>query len=246
MTQTWDVAVVGGGLAGLAAAAAAADRGASVVLVDRDERGGRAATDAVGRFRFNRGAHALFKGGPGTEVLARFGITPKGSNPNVRGGRIRVGDRTAPFYSAKLLGQRGRVEVGRVLSGMPRWKPERFAGISAGEWLDDLDLSMRGRQFVEMLVRTATYAADPYGISADVAMQNTRHGARHGVLYLDGGWQQLVGGLHDALSQRNVTVTHARATAVRPDDGHTTVVAGGTEIIASQVVVATGGPQACA
>src|SRR5256885_9634988 len=119
MTQTWDVAVVGGGLAGLAAAAAAADRGASVVLVDRDEQAGRAATDAVGRFKFNRGAHALYKGGAGAKVLARFGVMPKGSNPTyLRGGRISVEDRTAPFFSSRLIGRRGQFDVVRALAAM--------------------------------------------------------------------------------------------------------------------------------
>src|SRR5205809_3761309 len=139
MTQTWDVAVVGGGLAGLAAAAAAADRGASVVLVDRDERGGRAATDTVGRFLFNRGAHALYKGGAGAAVLARFGVKPMGVMPiYLRGGRIRVEDRTAPFFGSKLLGHRTRVQIVRALAGLWRLEPDQLAGMSAGMWLDDL------------------------------------------------------------------------------------------------------------
>ena len=246
MTQRWDVAVVGGGLAGLAAAASAADRGASVVLIDRDERGGRAATDAVGRFLFNRGGHALYKGGVGAAVLKRYGITPKGSKPIVRGARIRVEERTAPAFSGKVLGQRARVEIVRTIGSMLRRPPEHLAGISAGGWLDDMDLSTRARQLVETLIRTTTYAADPDRISADAALQTTRSGILHGVLYLDGGWEQLVTGLHGALKQRNVAVTHGRVTAVQPDSDRVTVVAEGDEIVASQVVVATGGPDACA
>lgn len=246
MTQTWDVAVVGGGLAGLAAAAAAADRGAAVVVVDRDERGGRAATDAVGRFLFNRGGHAIYKGGAGVGVLRRFGVTPKGSSPIVRGGRIRVEDRTARAFSADLIGQRARLEIVRTLACMWRWRPERVAGISAGEWLDDLDLSTRARQYVEMLFRTTTYAADLHRISADVALQSTRSGTVHGVLYLDGGWEQLVSGMHRALKRRNVTVAHGRVTAVQTDGDRVTLAGDREEIIASHVVVAAGGPDACA
>lgn len=62
MDETYDVAVVGAGLAGLAAAATAAGAGTgrSVLVLDSKGGGGRAATDQVGRFRFNRGAHAFY------------------------------------------------------------------------------------------------------------------------------------------------------------------------------------------
>jgi phytoene dehydrogenase-like protein len=68
--HTADVIVVGGGLAGLASAATAAkaDVGASVVLLDVQAGGGQAVTDQVGRYRFNRGAHALYRKGPAHAV----------------------------------------------------------------------------------------------------------------------------------------------------------------------------------
>ncbi|MDZ7678590.1 MAG: NAD(P)-binding protein [Acidimicrobiales bacterium] len=84
-----DVAVIGGGLAGWAAAATAARAGSTVVVVDRDGVGGRAATDRVGRFLFNRGAHALYDRGPGAAVLRSLGIEPRGGRPPVRGWHAR-------------------------------------------------------------------------------------------------------------------------------------------------------------
>lgn len=62
MERHWDVVVVGGGLAGLAAAATAAGTGASVLVLDAHRLGGRALTDEVDGYRFNRGAHALYRG----------------------------------------------------------------------------------------------------------------------------------------------------------------------------------------
>ena len=56
MDDAVDVVVVGGGLAGLTAAAAAAAAGRSVRLLDGHPGANRAATDHVGRFRFNRAA----------------------------------------------------------------------------------------------------------------------------------------------------------------------------------------------
>ena len=57
-----DVAVVGGGLAGLVAAATAAGGGARVVLLEPHGLGGRAATDEQHGYRFNRGPRALYSG----------------------------------------------------------------------------------------------------------------------------------------------------------------------------------------
>ncbi|MBE7448100.1 MAG: FAD-dependent oxidoreductase [Kofleriaceae bacterium] len=63
-----DVAVVGAGLAGLAAAEHLRAAGASVVVVEaRDRVGGRAWSEALGRGRFDRGGQWL---GPGQDRLA--------------------------------------------------------------------------------------------------------------------------------------------------------------------------------
>ena len=113
VTETVDVAVVGGGLAGLAAAASAADCGATVIVVDRDERGGRAATEIVGRFRFNRGGHGLYRGGPGAEVLRRFGVRPTGAKPSIRGQMWRLGDEAAPALRSGFLGRRATRQIAR-------------------------------------------------------------------------------------------------------------------------------------
>jgi phytoene dehydrogenase-like protein len=97
MDETYDVVVVGAGLAGLTAAATAADGpGCSVLVLDGQAagRGGRAATDQVGRFRFNRGAHALYRTTPGRSVLKRLGVEVVAVHPPpTNGGLGRLGDR---------------------------------------------------------------------------------------------------------------------------------------------------------
>lgn len=70
---TTDVAVIGGGLAGLAAAATAARAGATVTVLEGHGLGGRARVDRRGGFTFNRGPRALYLGGPGRRILSEPG-----------------------------------------------------------------------------------------------------------------------------------------------------------------------------
>src|SRR5262245_46157958 len=68
--------IVGGGVAGLAAAAYLARGGERVTLVEKGASpGGRAATDYVDGFALNRGAHAFYPGGAASEVLRDLGVS---------------------------------------------------------------------------------------------------------------------------------------------------------------------------
>ncbi|MCI3948807.1 MAG: putative dehydrogenase, partial [Acidimicrobiales bacterium] len=84
--RTTDVLVVGGGLAGLAAATTAARAGRQVTLLEaRSEPGGRARTAEQDGFLLNEGPHALYRQGEGLAVLRDLGIEPSGSEPKVAG-----------------------------------------------------------------------------------------------------------------------------------------------------------------
>ncbi|MBK5224682.1 MAG: FAD-dependent oxidoreductase [Acidimicrobiia bacterium] len=80
-TETTDVVVVGGGLAGLAAAATAARAGRSVVLLDAHQLGGRSRVDDRNGYLFNGGPHAQYVEGAGTKVLKGLGVTTNGAPP---------------------------------------------------------------------------------------------------------------------------------------------------------------------
>ena len=71
----YDVAVVGGGLAGLVAAATAAQAGRSVILFEQASApGGRARTRTEDGFAFNIGPHALYRAMPGLGILKELGV----------------------------------------------------------------------------------------------------------------------------------------------------------------------------
>src|SRR3954467_15548354 len=122
------VVVIGGGLAGLAAAATAAEQGATATLLEaREHEGGRARTMTVeGGFLFNQGPHALYAASCGIEVLRHFGVEPRGKRPPLRGyGRLRGRVALLPgtpmdALKTSLIGTRAKVQLGRVVGNPKR------------------------------------------------------------------------------------------------------------------------------
>jgi len=254
--RTADVVVVGGGLAGLAAAATAAraDATMSVVLLDVQGGGGHAATDEVGRYKFNRGAHALYKGGPAQRVLKELGVRISGANPPLKGARARLGDHTGSLplgamtlARTNLLGGGDKVRLGKLLAGLGRIKPAKLSGITIADWLDDRGLEGTARQFTEMLVRLTTYSNDPGVISADVVLAQLQAALSSGVEYLHNGWGTMVSGLTTVARDHGVRIaTGARVTAVVPDGRSVRVELGEDVLQARRVIIAAGSPQAAA
>ncbi|HEX6159610.1 MAG TPA: FAD-dependent oxidoreductase, partial [Thermoanaerobaculia bacterium] len=81
-----NVIVVGGGLAGLAASLYLARGGRNVTLFEkRSFLGGRAITNLRHGFRFNLGAHALYRTGPAARVYRELGIPMVGASPKRAG-----------------------------------------------------------------------------------------------------------------------------------------------------------------
>ena len=126
-----DVVVVGGGIAGLAAAAEVARNGSTVHLVDAHRLGGRAQSDHRRGFTFNRGPHALYDRGAGWAALKTLGVTVSGSPAPLVGARaLRAGKlfslptSPASLVRSDLLTPLDRVSFGRILTSLPRRSTE--------------------------------------------------------------------------------------------------------------------------
>ena len=248
------VVVVGAGLAGLAAGAAAAGQGAGVVVVDAQRPGGRARTTQRGAVAWNQGPHALYLGGEASRVLAALGVRPTGGAPFVAGGRLETGGRlhvlpggAATLARSTALRPRSRVQLGRLLAGLGRIAPAAVAGRSTNAWFDALGLHDDARGVVAALVRVATYTADHDLLPAEVALAQLRL-ARRGVLYLDDGFGQLVAGVRGAAERAGATVLdHDPVVEVAATPGGWMVAtASGRRWVAPAVVLAAGGALACA
>lgn len=250
-----DVAVIGGGLAGLAAAAEAAAAGSRVALLEGHQLGGRARADERGGFTFNRGPRALYLGGIGTQILGSFGIQPAGGKPPIKGatgvrdGRLGLLP-SGPWSLLRtdLLKARSKVAVGRYLGRLPRLRPQDHAGESVDEWLEGTGLPADGADLVQLLVRVATYVNDPSRMSAEVAIGQVQLALGKGVLYLDGGFQQLVDKLAEVARQRGAALqvdTPVRSLTAE-GDRFLVDLGGDSRLTAGAVVVAAGSPAAAA
>jgi phytoene dehydrogenase-like protein len=255
MDEQFDVVVVGAGLAGLSAAATAAGAGASTLVFDGHHPGGRASSDERGPFKFNRGPHALYRGGEAAAVLTRLGVSTPGAPPPTAGARGRLGDRVevlpataATLLRSRFLTLRGKLALARFLSGVKKWRPGEVAGLTIGQWLDTFHLPEDARRVALLLVRTTTYVNDEHHVSADVAAGQIQLALANGVLYLDGGWASLVDALAAAARRNGAEIRAAAAatsiTGPSAGGGPITVVVDGREIHAGAVVLAAGTPAA--
>ncbi|HEY3831651.1 MAG TPA: FAD-dependent oxidoreductase [Acidimicrobiia bacterium] len=245
------VAVIGGGLAGMAAAATAAGTGADVTMFEaRPHEGGRARTSAVeGGFLFNQGPHALYAGCLGIEVLRGFGIEPRGKKPPLRGyGRLRgqlglLPGTPADLFKSKLVGVRSKVQLGLAVGNPKRMARHDARGKSMAQWIDEQVSNPDARALFTMVTRVATYCADLDNFAAEAAVPQVVSALSDGVLYLDGGWQQLVDGLRVAAERAGVKiVAGAKVSAVeRTPSGSLRITTADAPHDADAVVIAAGG-----
>lgn len=230
--------VIGGGPAGLVAAARLAEGGVeTTVLEAASHLGGRAASERRDGFFLNQGPHALYVGGPAMRELKALGVELEWWNP-------------VSSSSVFPRGGRARRSPGGVLGMAPllrqiyRRPLEELAQLSTSEWLRQCLRSEKARATAAAFVRVTTFVADQDSLSADVAATQLKIALWPGVRYLEGGWQSLVDALAAKAEGAGATLrTRAAARLLHQEAGGWTVALDEETLHADVLVVATGGPE---
>jgi phytoene dehydrogenase-like protein len=242
-TNADQVVIAGAGLAGLSAAATAARAGARVLVLDEKSPGGRARTDEVDGFRFNRGPHAVYLGGAGRRVLNRLGVRPAMHIPPLRGSRVLSGGGLHPPLSRRVLGARAAVQLAATLIRISRTGRAGSPRVSTRDWLGSLELTPKAAAMLEFLVRVTSYVPDLDAMPAELAIGQLRIAWR-GVGYPDEGWRAIIDGLRARAAEAGAQFRADTPVAgISGEPGQWRVrTLSGEEIPAAAVVVATGTP----
>jgi phytoene dehydrogenase-like protein len=245
-----DLVVVGGGLAGLAAATWCARRGLRVALLERaGALGGRARTDLHAGYAHNLGAHALYVGGAAARGLGDLGVSFTGRPPPT-GGLLAIAHGEVHRFPSGLFSMLAtdlftfgaKIEAARALATLVRTDPRPLRDVPWATWLEGVAPRAEVRAAIASIARVTTYANASGRSSAGATIEQVRRGASPGVLYLDDGWQSLVDGLERAARDAGVRIVRSAPVASVIHDGQVrgVAIANGETVAGRSVLLATG------
>ena len=248
-----DVIVVGGGIAGLVAAAFAAKAGASVLLLEgAPEFGGRARTQIVSGYYFNQGAHALYRDGFLDKALRDLGVEVTGNRPALGDGffvndnKLHQTPFSAPgLVSTTLLSDAEKREMATLFHRLRDGSTETPPGTCLEDAIRALSQSSRIRSVLAAMVRLTSIVHAPKAADGQALLDQLRGGLTRGARYLDGGWGTIIDGLRLACAELGVELrSTSRVQSVEYGPPWRATLADGTALTARAVVLAVNPPQA--
>ncbi len=191
------ITVVGGGLAGLAAAITVAEAGVNVRLLEAHEQLGGRARSTDGPYKANLGPHALLCNSPFWAWLGERDLLPPAAKPRLSGFRFRWDGelRRIPAVGAAVAILRLRGRKAPVELDFRTWAAEQV-----------------GLEAADQIARSAgilTYYHDPGALSAAFVWEpivRAVFSAPPSTRYPIGGWTNIVTRMHDRARRLGVVI----------------------------------------
>ena len=209
-----DVAIIGGGLAGMIAAVLTARRSRSVVVFEQSKLlGGRAITTEKEGVKFNLGPRALYQLGDAHRLLKELKIPFSGAPPNpglplcyFQNHEYRLPTTRGNLLMTRLLSLRDKWRLAIFLNQLPGFEVATLSSISTADWIQQRFGNGALGHLIATLIRLTTYAGDLSRLSTAAAIEQLRLALAGNVLYVDGGWNSLIEGLREAAIRLGVQI----------------------------------------
>ncbi|EJS69070.1 dehydrogenase [Bacillus cereus] len=209
--HSFDVAIVGGGLAGLTASIYLAKAGRKVIVLEKSSRfGGRGITINKNGVCMNLGAHALYKGGAAFLTFNELGMNLPGGIPSTKAHGIWKGDIfTIPtdfrsILSTPLLSWAAKVEFSRLMIRLGNLNVGEVPKMSLSTWAENEIKDPMVRNIFYALCRTTTYTFAPVIQVASSVLKQIQLSMKEGVFYVDGGWETIITKLREIANHAGV------------------------------------------
>ncbi|HZG13750.1 MAG TPA: FAD-dependent oxidoreductase [Candidatus Bathyarchaeia archaeon] len=236
----YDIVIVGGGLAGLSAAAYLSHKGKKVAVLERGVLGGRAVTLPIKGFHFNFGAHAIY--GRDTSMLRTFekelGLSIQWQDFSPSKAKYDMGDEVTDvpanilgLFRTKVMGGLDKVSFTfNILKTMLKLE-SGHPHLSIEKWLEQKNTPDDVREMMLTLASSNFFTKEPEKIPSDVFFRyySRLFLTNKPVAYIGGGWQALInefvrviennnGAIHTKTKIVGVTYENDRITGVHTEE----------------------------
>lgn len=234
----YDVAIIGGGLAGLTAANFLAREGKKVVVLEKSNRlGGRAMTNHKNGVLLNLGPHGLFMSGDAANIFTELGISLPGGNatkPVQIHGMLNHAVHVVPtdfssIMSTTLLPWKAKFMFGKLMLKLMKLNIYSIPEVSLKQWVDSEIADPMVRHLFYAICRLSSYVNAPALQLAKPVLKQVKISLQAGVLYIDGGWETIIQKLKaqaeaqgaEIVMNKNVTTIehHEHYQIIRCSDG---------------------------